>query len=153
MYLYYITQLYIYIGGACRTRVNKYLCKKFETPDLAEKYFERDENTGGGSHAVDGEETETQHMPLEDSSTSDDNITSVDIQAVDIWEQTCCLISEMKPDAHLSFISRLIFTYCSKLQVSIPEDFLLFAAKGMEQLQRLKRNNMLYALAKGLGTQ
>lgn len=36
--------------------------------------------------------------------------------------------------------------------MSVPEDFLALVADGMEQLKNAERSNMLYSLAKGLGT-
>ena len=39
-----------------------------------------------------------------------------------------------------------------KLNITIPEDFLTLSAKAMAQLKNNERSNVLYNLAKGLGT-
>ena len=38
------------------------------------------------------------------------------------------------------------------LGITVPEDFLILAAKAMSQLKKNKRSNIIYNLAKGLGT-
>jgi len=59
----------------------------------------------------------------------------------------------MEPEVQLRFVSEVFAAYCLRQNVSVPQDFLQVSVKGMTQLQITKRSNILYALAKGLGTQ
>ena len=59
----------------------------------------------------------------------------------------------MEPEDHLQIFSEMVAAYCSRQNVTVPEDFLEAAAKALTQLQIAGRSNFLCALAKGLGTQ
>ena len=62
-------------------------------------------------------------------------------------------ICSMEPDEHLQFTTECFAAYCSKMNVVVPQDFLEYVVKAMKQLKMANRTNILYALAKSLGTQ
>ena len=59
----------------------------------------------------------------------------------------------MEPEDHLTFVSEIFTAYCSRQNVTVPQDFILLVVKGMIQLHATGRSNILYSLAKGLGSQ
>ena len=63
------------------------------------------------------------------------------------------LFSQLQGDAQLQILSKLFTTVVQhELNISVPDDFLVLVAKGMEQLGHSGRSNVLYKLAKGFGT-
>ena len=55
-------------------------------------------------------------------------------------------------DQQLSTLSGSFSKCCSSLGVEVPSDFVELSAKAMVHLKESKRSNVLYSLAKGLGT-
>lgn len=58
----------------------------------------------------------------------------------------------MNSNDRLQFICEQFTAYCSSQNVTVPNDFLQLAVKGMAHLQKAGRSNVLYGLSKGLET-
>ena len=147
------------VGGSCRIRAtdhNRGLLKRFATPKAAESYFAGIEEDSGSDSEVPGDLQSPIHMSRDykqDVEFSDSSSVSVNICKVDTMESTLQSLSNMEVDEHLRFTSEAYQAYCSRVNVSVPQDFLQYAVQGMVQLKTANRSNVLYALAKGLGTQ
>ena len=64
------------------------------------------------------------------------------------------IFSKLPVDVHLRTLSRLFSSYMSATSsVSVPDDFLCLAAAAMINLHNSGRSNIVYDLAKGVGTQ
>ena len=63
------------------------------------------------------------------------------------------LPSQSSADSQLELLSKSYHRYMlANFAISVPDDFLSLAAKAMAQLRRSERTNVLYTLAKGIGT-
>ena len=63
------------------------------------------------------------------------------------------MLNWLPTESHLPVISELFSTCVSLLfKLSVPKDFLCLAANAMVQLSNGRRSNVLYNLAKGIGT-
>lgn len=159
------------VGGACRTRVNRVLAKKFTTPLLAEEFYDTEDKSKevpSNSPASTGDDSKdkSEHIPsISPSSAGNDSnggrqgssqpssSASIPIESLDTLELVSHKISCIYPDQQLKFIEELFARYCSSLSLSLPPDFLSYSVKAMQQLQASNRSNFLFGLAKGLGTQ
>lgn len=64
------------------------------------------------------------------------------------------MFSKLPVDVHLQTMSRLFSSYMSATSsVSVPDNFLCLAAAAMINLHNGGRSNVVYDLAKGVGTQ
>lgn len=86
--------------------------------------------------------------------TSTASMTSSNVQTNQV---DSCLIMDMlnqlPRESHLPILSELFSTCVSLLfKLSLPKDFLCLAANAMVQLSNGGRTNVLYNLAKGMGT-
>jgi hypothetical protein len=135
-------------SGSCRTRVNRDLKKRFKTPKIAEDYYssllispsESADNHSSGSYF------QNQHNSPPSSAVS------VTIETVDSLAQLLNNLCQLDPEQHLVSLSEGFAAYCSRMAVPVPSDFIPLAFKAMQNLQFAKRSNILYYLAKGLGT-
>lgn len=132
--------------------VKKSLRKQFATPKAAEVFF-------AGAEDDSDNDCEVKQSPVpsmskdykQDVELSDSG--SINIFPVDTMESTLQSISMMELDEHLQLTNESFQAYCSRVNVSVPQDFLHYAVQGMIQLNTANRSNFLYALDKGLGTQ
>ena len=63
------------------------------------------------------------------------------------------LSSDFSPNQQLTYISQLFKSYCSLYSgISLPDDFLQLSVSAMEHLKSCSRSNILYGLAKTVGT-
>ena len=79
---------------------------------------------------------------------------SIDVQTDDMDVPALLhMFSKLPVDVHLQTLSRLFSLYLSATSsVSVPDDFLCHAAAAMINLHKGGRSNILYNLAKGVGT-
>lgn len=80
---------------------------------------------------------------------------SIEVQTDDMEVSALLhMFSKLPLDVHLQSLSRLFSSYLSATSsVSVPDDFLCHAAAAMINLHNGGRSNVLYNLAKGVGTQ
>ncbi len=79
--------------------------------------------------------------------------TATQTDAVDPAELVGDILAELPAHSQLQVASKLFSEYAlANCLLTIPEDFLSLAAKAMAQLKRSERSNVLYNLAKGIGT-
>ena len=62
------------------------------------------------------------------------------------------MFNQLQPECQLVALSELFTSYMKHLSLTIPEDFLRNAANAMVHLSDAGRTNVLYNLAKGIGT-
>ena len=60
-------------------------------------------------------------------------------------------VQTSSPDLH--YISNLFSQYCNKTGTSVPDDYLELSVSAMNQTRSSGRSNVLYSLAKGLGSE
>ena len=82
------------------------------------------------------------------------NIASASVQTDDMEPSALInLFSRLPVDTHLQVLSKLFTSYLSVTSsVLVPDDFLCHAAAAIVQLHQGGRTNVLYNLAKGIGT-
>ena len=171
--------IFICIGGSCHVRVTLDLSQRFKTPKIAEKFFDgempslssviideqqlmQQDITSGGTD-TDTDDQDSHNSSLGGSTDTDTDQDSHNsslggstmlIESINTLEQTVQReLGHVEPMQHLHFISELLASYFVRLNLSVPRDFLELSIKGMIQLEMTKRSNILYGLAKGLGTQ
>ena len=76
----------------------------------------------------------------------------INICYVDTLQPLSSQLKNMDTKQQLSFISEVFSSIAESEQLSVPGDFLHMSLQGMKQLQCSGRSNMLYGLARGLGT-
>ena len=153
----------INIGGACRTRVSKVLSVRFQSPLLAEQFFQdaNEETVGAETVVSDGasqvlvtasvrsqEDERTSVNDVEDVSST----ASINVLTVDTLSELFDKVAILDADQHLQALSDMFSTYCSQVGLDVPGDFIRYSVQGMQQLSTTGRTNFLYTLAKGLGT-
>ena len=121
------------LGSACRFKVG-WLKKKFKTPEDAERYYCSQQLTDCGVQIPESHDFSQQFV---------DCGIQTDHSPVDTDHE--------RPS--LEKLSGLFSIYCEKeLNILVPADFLKFAAVAMERLKLCSRSNVIYNLARGLGT-
>lgn len=137
---------YVYVGGSCRTRVTRHLIKCFKTPKAAEEYY-----SSLHSHCSPSQMDNNHHT--NSPPTSSTSAVSINIETVDRLAQLLNDLCQMDPEQHLLSLSESFATYCTRVDISLPSDFLVLAVKGMQNLKSSNRSNIVYSFAKGLGSQ
>lgn len=129
--------------------IHRRLRKEYKTPKDAERFYIEELQH-------DATSTECQDSPAQDNTTSQNTSSRIsDCTQSDVLELSVFqyLISQLKGGAQLQILSALFSTVAQQeLTISVPDDFLVLAAKAMERLQHSGRSNVLYKLAKGFGT-
>ena len=119
------------------TYQNEFTCR-FKTPKEAEAYYKKQELQPQGNYCV------TSNKPTKFSSMQTDPVDLFIL--LDMLD----LIPE---ESRLPVLSELFSTFLSiKFALSVPKDFLCLAANAMVQLSEGGRTNVLYNLAKRIGT-
>lgn len=160
-------------GGACRTRATKVLAKKYSTPKEAEKKLSSpleatedafsqlalsDEgnvgsplvsSTPGLYDLLSADLPSHLNLQAVDSSSSADSIT---LKPVDSLQDIFPRVRNMSVEDQMSFVSDVFNLIAEQRQVFVPLDYLRLSLEEMKQLQRSGRSNLLYGLARGLGT-
>ena len=114
-------------GSACRNKVLNYLCRKFKSPVAAEAHY----------------------FPPKQIAESQVMITNSEVKIVPEVQHSL----ETMPSQKLCIISSLFKSHiASNLSVNVPDDFLELAAAAMQHLKSCGRANVLYNLAKPIGT-
>ena len=140
------------LGAACRSRVIK-LAAKFKTPSDASRHFcEAQGKKLGRDNGNASATSEMQVSPPESSvvPTSEKppcTVPSGDLSVVlKVCQQT---LDSLQPNQQLQILSQL-FSLIS--QMSVPSDFLELANHGMHHLKEHGRSNLIYQLARCVGT-
>lgn len=129
------------VGNACRKRVLGKLCKDFQTPADAEVHYMSPSPANAGSG------TSVAHTQLEP------NISTEELGFHESLASIVSVMSQTQVADHMKVVSQL-FSKCleEKGVDSMPEDFLDLVASGLNNLHQSRRSNILYSLAKGIGT-
>ena len=133
-------------ASACRSQVVGCLKKQYKTPKDVEKVLFQD------LQAAVTQDLETH--PAQSTQVSSTSCSHSGTQS-DALEPCAfqCLFGRLPADVQLVVLSELFVMFTKdELNISVPEDFLLYAAKAMVQLKANGRGNVLYKLAKVTGT-
>lgn len=136
--------------------MSKSLSIRFKSPEDAEKSFHvTSDEVHTDTPDVSYDPTSVECEELSSRSSPDENVSSsasINVVTFDTIEDQLNSIVRLEPDELLGVISELFSTYCSKVKLTVPDNFLAYSVQGMQQLNVAGRTNFLYSLAKGLGT-
>ena len=76
----------------------------------------------------------------------------ITIESIDTLLPAVQQICDLETEEHLKLVGEIFTAYCFRWNLTVHEDFLELTVKAMSQLNINGRTNILYALAKGLGT-
>ena len=124
---------------ACRFKVTGWLAKKYETPRAAKTHYcEPDKSS------VSIENCTSTHKATASASVQTDK---VDVSVL------THLFTTLPADDQINVLSKLYSVYMlNNCNIDVPEDFISYASNAMSQLRHSRRTNVLYNLAKGIGT-
>ena len=143
-----------HVGAACRFKILRGLKKRFKCPTEAKTQLEVDwPQSSFKSVEV---QTDLTFPPMQsDVSLRDKEVTCAQPESEPDWnkESIVEILQQFSLESLLEVMSTFFTDYIDKkLNITIPEDFLTLSAKAMAQLKHNERSNVLYNLAKGLGT-
>lgn len=137
VYPYFLLFIGPFLASACRSRVVRFLSKRFRTPAEAGAYFN------------------DQKLPSQACASSlSYTMKSSGMQTDPIDSSMFLGILNLVPrESRLPLLSEVFSAYMlTMFKLSVPNDFLHLAASAMLQLSNNGRTNVLYNLAKGMGT-
>ena len=119
------------IGNACRFKVVGWLKKKFSSPKDAARFYE--------ISCTCNKEVQTEALP-------DPPVKcSIGVQTMEV--------AEVEAEVRLAALSHEFSDICKQhFNVDVPTDFLVLSLSAMDNLAGNDRSNVLYSLAKGIGT-
>lgn len=154
-----ITIVYLLIiGDACRFKVIGHLKKHYRSPAEAEIHFfgETTSNSIENSVEVQTDITFPPILPVSEAEILGQRNGPDFAAQPDSGEQNLSLVdilNQLSLESLLEVMSKFFTDYVTKqLGITVPDDFLVLAAKAMAQLNSHQRSNVVYNLAKGLGT-
>ena len=124
---------------ACRFKVTGWLAKKYNTPRAAEAHYCQPDTSSVSTHACASVIKETASASVQ----TDD----MDIDALAHFFNALPVNDQMRVLSNLFSVHML-----NSFGINVPDDFLSCAANAMYQLRLGQRTNVLYNLAKGIGT-
>ena len=125
-------QLIINLGNACRNKVLNTLRKRFKSPKEAEEYYFPQKVAAPEVLAT---------------------VAESELSVSQICAAPGLLSSASNHEQQLDLISELFKSYCAvQSDISLPDDFLQLSMLAMKHLRSCGRSNVLYHLAKALGT-
>ena len=141
---------YCYAAGACRLRVLSKYRKQFRTPQAAEHFY-----FGCKTAPDDSQANETSGECHTHSGVSDCDISSS--QPMESTKTTCIddlmdAVWQQEGSKQLKIISNLFCSYALSQGVTVPSDFLKLFLDASLHLRRCNRINVVYGLAKAVGT-
>lgn len=126
------------IGLSCRYKVVNWLNRKFDQPKSAETvYFTQKSSVGTQTDSSSSRSADTHEEIPSSGNTGESGARAALLVGTD-----------------LHFMSIMFSKHCKDvLQLDVPEDFLELAASAMARLKSCQRSNVIYNLAKGVGTE
>ena len=125
---------------ACRFKVTGWLAKKFKSPRAAEAHYCELDKSSVSIH----NNCVSVHKATTSASVQTDD---VDVSALTHLYTTLPVTDQM------NVLSKLFSVYMLNNRcIDVPEDFLSYASNAMSRLRHSQRTNVLYNLAKGIGT-
>ena len=136
-----LTHTLVTSAMACRFKVTGWLAKKYKTPREAEAHYC---------------EPDRSSVNIKNSCASVHKTTasaSVQTDDVDVSVLITHLFTTLPVTDQLNLLSKLFPVYMlNNCCIDVPEDFLSCASNAMSRLRHGQRINVLYNLAKGIGT-
>lgn len=138
------------VGSSCRFKVVKWLRKKFDDPKAAETFY-------SSSNVSVGVQVSVASLSVGVQTTSEMQVSGVAKRSntpmfkdagvqTDQWKDPDCVID-------LQAMSVAFSKYCrQELGVEVCDDFLHLSSSAMFRLTAGNRSNVVYNLAKGIGT-
>ena len=161
-------------GNACRHQVNSYLRLKYKTLKEAEEDLQINYFSGGIQECSSEEasspvvtstpqslrDKNTSFSPLlafSPHSTSSSGDTGVQVSLGDSIAKVVKLFAMMSSRMRQGLLQSLFYQYMflefnEDLQPCVPSDFIALCCKGISVLHQNEKDNIIYYLAKGLGT-
>ena len=124
---------------ACRFKVTGWLAKKYKTPKAAEAHYC---------------EPDISSVSIDNCASTHKATASASVQTdkADVSVLTH-LFTTLPADDQINVLSKLYSVYMlNNCNIDVPEDFISYASNAMSQLRHSRRTNVLYNLAKGIGT-
>ena len=135
-----------YAGSACRFKVVGSLKKKFSSPKVAEAHILQVELPAAVAQAKDCHvSTSTVEVGLQTK------FPPAPTCHIDCETELSFPLSESE-DENLVVLSALFSELLLKRGITLPDDFLTYCVKAMQQLLKNNRSNVVYKLVKGIGT-
>ncbi len=147
----------MFAAGACRTRVWKKLRKRYTTPKEAEEKLALPQN---GQKSTEGKNGGTDVVSTPPSDVTADT-TSLPVpgpsyafqQSSDEDRRLGSSFYSLPPTEQIEVLPQQLCALALNVaHVEIPPDYLTLSIAAMERLQKCGRGNVLYGLAKGVGT-
>ena len=126
-----------YTGRACRLKATTTLARKFPSPTAAQEYY-------ATQHKDDVQVTQSEISPAQPQRSTAVSETTASQQG----------FASMDPVEQLNLLSDMFTLYLQQhthIQIP-PSDFICLAIQGMERLRKAGRKNVIYLMAKALGT-
>ena len=133
----------VLVGTSCRTKATKALAKRFRTPADAEKHY----------LALIAPQPPVQ-LPDMSSGVPPPAPPPKQMTTAEITSYCHQALVPLQAEAHLEILSELFSIYLrenSEIR-SVPRDFLELVVQGMRHLGEAGRSNIIYSLAKAVGT-
>ena len=142
-----IVHSYLYIGSACRNKVVRWLSVHFKTPADADAHYFRQ------SEAVEDTLASVVQLTLSDTRSTTTTSATTQTESQNMTEVIAEWLKNLEEHKKLEEISKLFQSYVLvNYSVTVPSDFLELSARAMAQLKLHNRSNVLYKLAKSMGT-
>lgn len=147
------------VGGGCRCRVAIVLAKRFPDPLQAEKHFGNDPPVPADSGSPISEESPSEQPPAEVESTGSPPsseelcLSPLPVEVIDTMQVAITQFNRLPSAQKVHFLSEMLKMYAeSSSDLTVPEDYLHLSLEAMKRLKDSNHINVLYELAKGLGT-
>lgn len=129
-----------FAGKTCRFKVTGWLAKKFKTPKAAEAHYCMPDTSAVSAHTC---------ASIHKAATVSANVQTDDVNVSTITD----LFNTLPVDDQMEVLSKLFSVYMlNSFCINVPEDFISYAANAMSELRLDQHTNILYNLAKGIGT-
>ena len=125
------------LANGCRTKVIGWLAKHYSSPKEAEVHY-----------------CKQVIRPEHETTDGSERNSSADAQrdGTDTSTLIVHLFTELTMENQVKVLSQLFELYMLSHDLNVPEDFLIHAVNAMLRLEHNGRSNVLYNLAKGIGT-
>lgn len=116
------------------------LVKKYNSPEAAERSL------------VSSSSPSSMSVGSQVSQTLNITVVGVQTDALGVSVQSQTDLSLLETTNDLSVLSNMFADLMSQQDIAVSTDYLLYSAKAMKHLSESGRSNVLYKLAKGIGT-
>ena len=139
-------RLLLHVGEACRLRIQSKFAKNFRTPIQAERHY-------FGMDTAEEEEIADVKVSTATQTSERDTLPPITENPASFISCTQEALEKYPRSLQIQLITSLCQKYAEKeYDITIPEDFLTLFLKASQHLKSCHRSNIVYGLAKALGT-